>query len=199
MDVNANLVKELRTATGAGVMDCKRALAESDGNLETAVEYLRKKGQADAQKRAGRTTAEGQVGAYIHSGGKVGVLMEVNCETDFVARTADFQALTRDLAMQVAAMSPRFVSRDEVDDATLAKEREILRAQALEEGKPENLVDRIVQGRLDKFYGEACLLEQVFVKDDARKKTVREVVDEARAKLGENIRVRRFVRFQLGE
>ena len=146
MSISAGMVKELRERTGAGFMDCKKALTETEGNFDAAVEFLRKKGQADADKRSGRATAEGQVGAYIHTGGKVGVLVEINCETDFVARTDDFQALVRDIGMQVAAMRPRYVQREDVDEATIAKEKEILRAQALEEGKPEQIVEKIVSG-----------------------------------------------------
>jgi len=197
MQVTAQQVKELRERTGAGMMDCKSALVEAEGDLERAAEILRKRGLAAAAKKAGRVAAEGAVGSYIHGGGKIGVLVEVNCETDFVARTDEFQQLVRDIAMHVAAADPRYLSRDEVTEEVLAKEREIFRQRALDEGKPENVVDRIVEGRLGKFYAEAVLLEQPFVKDPD--KTVQEMVAEKIAKIGENIRVRRFTRYQLGE
>jgi elongation factor Ts len=194
--IGAQTVKELREKTGCGFMDCKTALAESKGDIETAVEYLRKKGIASASKKAHRETGEGLVEAYIHPGGKIGVLLEVNCETDFVARTDDFKALVRDLSMQVAASSPPYVSVEDVPEEVVAKEKDFLKEQARESGKPENVLDKIVEGRLRKFYEEACLLEQKFVKDTDV--TVRDVVKNAIAKLGENIRVRRFQRFQLG-
>ena len=197
MSVTAAMVKELRERTGAGMMDCKKALVETDGDLEKAVDLLRKKGVAAAEKKAGRVAAEGAVSSYIHAGGKIGVLVEVNCETDFVARTDDFQALVRDIAMHVAAAEPRFVGREEVDDDVLARERTIFREQALEEGKPENIVDRIVDGKIEKFYGEAVLLEQAFVKNPDV--TIQELMTEAVAKMGENIQIRRFARFKLGE
>jgi elongation factor Ts len=194
--ISAQTVKELREKTGCGFMDCKTALAESKGDMETAVDYLRKKGIASASKKAHRETGEGLVEAYIHPGGKLGVLLEVNCETDFVARTDDFKALVRDLSMQVAATSPPYVSVEDVPEEVVAKEKEILKGQARESGKPENVLDKIVEGRLRKFYEETCLLEQKFVKDTDI--TVQDVVKDAIAKLGENIRVRRFQRFQLG-
>ena len=197
MQVTAQLVKELRERTGAGMMDCKSALVESGGDLELASEVLRKRGLAAAAKKAGRIAADGAVGSYIHAGGKIGVLVEVNCETDFVARTDDFQELVRDIAMHVAAADPRYLSRGEVTEEVLAKEREIFRQRALDEGKPENVVDRIVEGRLGKFYAETVLLEQPFVKDPD--KTVEQMIAEKIAKIGENIRVRRFARYQLGE
>ena len=197
MQVTAQQVKELRERTGAGMMDCKSALVEAEGDLERAAEILRKRGLAAAAKKAGRVAAEGAVGSYIHGGGKIGVLVEVNCETDFVARTDEFQQLVRDIAMHVAAADPRYLSRDEVTEEVLAKEREIFRQRALDEGKPENVVDRIVEGRLGKFYAEAVLLEQPFVKDPD--KTVQEMVAEKIAKIGENIKVRRFSRYRLGE
>lgn len=197
MQITAQMVKELRERTGAPMMDCKSALQEAQGDIDSAVDVLRTRGLAKAAKRAGRATSEGVVGHYIHAGGKIGVLVEVNCETDFVARTDDFRSLVKDIAMHVAASQPSFVAREEVDAAVLAKEREIFREQALGEGKPENVVDRIVEGKLEKFYAETVLLEQPFVKDPD--KTVGELVAEAVGKIGENIQVRRFARFQVGE
>jgi elongation factor Ts len=197
MQIDAQMVKELRERTGAGMMDCKQALQETGGDIEKSIDTLRKKGLAAAAKRAGRAAAEGAVGSYIHAGGKIGVLLEVNCETDFVARTEDFQELVRDIAMHVAAAEPRFVRRDEVTDEVLAQEREIYRAQALASGKPEAVVDKIVDGKLEKFYAQAVLLDQAFVKDPDR--TVQDLVTAAVARMGENIQVRRFARFKLGE
>ena len=197
MQITAQMVKELRERTGAGMMDCKWALGEAQGDMEKAIDLLRKKGLASAAKKAGRVTAEGAVGSYIHGGGKIGVLVEVNCETDFVARTDEFRELVRDLAMHIAAADPRYLSRDEVTADVLAKEREIFRQRALDEGKPANVVDRIVEGRVGKFYAETVLLEQPFVKDPD--KTVEQVITEKIATIKENIRVRRFARFQLGE
>ena len=197
MQINAQMVKELRERTGAGMMDCKRALQETDGDLDQAVDSLRKKGLAAAAKRADRAAAEGAVGSYIHAGGKIGVLVEVNCETDFVARTEDFQALVRDIAMHIAAAEPRVTRREEVSEETLRQEREIYRDQALASGKPEHVVDRIVDGKMEKFYSENVLLDQAFVKDPDR--TVQDVVTEAVARMGENIQLRRFSRFKLGE
>ncbi|HUO03564.1 MAG TPA: translation elongation factor Ts [Candidatus Binataceae bacterium] len=195
MDVNANLVKELRDKTGAGVMDCKKALAETAGDFEKAVTWLREKGIAAAEKRAGRVASDGSVGSYIHAGGKLGVLIEVNCESDFVAKTPEFQTLVKELAMQVAAASPRCVRREELSPAVIEQERQIYAAQA--EGKPAPVVEKIVAGKVEKFYKEACLLEQAWVRDP--NKTVNELLGEAVAKMGEKIDVRRFVRFQLGE
>lgn len=196
MEITAQMVKKLRDQTGAPMMDCKLALGESDGDFEGAVDYLRQKGIASAEKKAGRETADGLVSSYIHGGGRIGVLIEVNCETDFVARTDDFQALVKDIAMHVAAASPRFVRREEVTDDVLERERAIYRQQALDSGKPENIVDRIVEGKMEKFYSETVLLEQAFVKDpDA---TVHERIAATVGKLGENIQVRRFARFELG-
>jgi elongation factor Ts len=197
MSISASLVKELREKTGAGMMDCKKALAETDGNIEAAVTYLRKKGIASASKKAGRATREGLIGSYIHSNNKIGVLVEVACETDFVARTDDFKNLVRDLAMQVAAAAPLAVSRDDVDPTLLAKEKEVLAAQVAQLGKPPQIVEKIVEGKLQKWYSENTLLEQAFVKDPDRK--IIDVVNATIAKLGENIQVRRFVRFALGE
>lgn len=197
MSVNASLVKELREKTGAGMMDCKRALAETAGNLENAVDYLRQKGLAAAAKKADRIATDGAVGAYVHPGGKIGVLVEVNCETDFVARTNEFQSLLKDIAMQVAAANPRFVRREEVSAEELQKERSIYRQQALESGKPEKVVDKIVEGKLERFYSDACLLEQAFIKDPDQK--VSDIVNDAALRLREKIQVRRFARFHLGE
>jgi len=197
MEVSASTVKELREKTGAGMMDCKKALAETGGDMDKAIDYLRQKGLAAAAKKADRTAADGAVGAYVHPGGKIGVLVEINCETDFVARTAEFQGLLKDIAMQVAAANPRCVRRDEVSSADLGKEKAIYRQQALESGKPEKVVDKIIEGKIDKFYSEVCLLEQSFIKDPDKK--VQDVVNEAIARLGENIQVRRFARFHLGE
>ncbi len=197
MEVNATLVKELREKTGAGMMDCKKALAETAGNLEKAVDYLRQKGLAAAAKKADRIATNGAVGAYVHPGGKIGVLVEINCETDFVARTNEFQSLLKDIAMQVAAANPRFVRREEVSADELQKEQSIYRQQALESGKPEKVVDKIVDGKLERFYSEACLLEQAFIKDPDQK--VSDIVNDAGLRLREKIEVRRFARFHLGE
>ena len=197
MQITAQMVKELRERTGAGMMDCKWALGEAGGDMEKAIDLLRKKGLAAAAKKAGRVAAEGTVGSYIHAGGKIGVLVEVNCETDFVARTDQFQELVRDIAMHIAAAEPRAISRDEVTADDLERERAIFREQALASGKPEAVVDRIVAGKLEKYYAEYVLLEQPFVKDTD--KTVGQLVQERIAKIGENIVVRRFARFRLGE
>jgi len=197
MQITAEMVRNLRERTGAPMMDCKKALADSGGDPEKAVDELRKRGIAKAAKKAGRTTSEGVVGSYIHAGGKIGVLVEVACETDFVARTDDFQDRVKDVAMHIAAADPRFVRREEVDAAVLERERMVYREQALASGKPEQVVDRIVDGKLEKFYSEAVLLEQPFVKDSD--KTVGDLVAEAVGKLGENIQVRRFARYRLGE
>jgi elongation factor Ts len=197
MKITADMVKELRERTSAGMMDCKKALQEVDGDMDKAVEALRKKGLAAAAKKAGRVATEGAVGSYIHAGGKIGVLVEINCETDFVGRTDEFQALVRDIAMHIAAAQPRFVSREEVTEDVLEAERRIYREQAIESGKPENVVDRIVEGKLGKFYSEAVLLEQPYIKDTD--KTIEQLLAEKIAKIGENIRVRRFARFELGE
>lgn len=190
-------LKELRERTGAGVVDCKKALKESDGNIEKAITFLREKGLAAAAKRAGRVAAQGIVGSYIHGGGKIGVLVEVDCETDFVARTDEFQQLVKDVAMQVAASNPRYIQRDEVPAPEVEKERAIYRTQTLESGKPEKVVDRIVDGRLEKFYSEQCLLEQGFIREPG--KTIEQLVKEVVARTGENIVVRRFARFQIGD
>ncbi|MBO2531713.1 elongation factor Ts [Planifilum fulgidum] len=197
MAISAAQVKELREKTGAGMMDCKKALTEANGDMEKAIEILREKGLAAAEKKAGRVAAEGLVEAYIHAGGRIGVLVEVNCETDFVAKTEEFRSFVRDIAMQIAAMNPKYVKRDEVPEDVVNKEREILRTQALNEGKPEHIVEKIVEGRLEKYFKEVCLLEQPFIKDGD--KTVEQLVKEMIARIGENISIRRFVRFELGE
>ncbi len=195
MELNANLVKELREKTGAGIMDCKRALAETAGNLEKAVVWLREKGIAAAAGRAGRVASEGSVGSYIHAGGKLGVLIEVNCETDFCAKSEAFQALVKELAMQVAAANPRCVRREDLSPAVIEQERQIYASQA--EGKPAAVVTRIVDGKIEKFYKEACLLEQAYVRDP--NKTVNDLLGEAAIQMREKIDVRRFLRYQLGE
>ena len=197
MEVNARQVQELRAKTGAGIMDCKRALAEEKGDFEKAIEYLRKKGLSAAAKKASRIAAEGLVGSYVHLGGKIGVLVEVNCETDFVARNPDFQQFVKDMTMQVAASSPRYVQRSDVPEAEIAKEKEILTAQVIEQGKPANMAEKIVAGRLDKFFKEICLMEQPFVRDPD--KSVDQLLNEIVAKIGEKIVLRRFTRYQLGE
>jgi elongation factor Ts len=197
MEINANVVKELREKTGAGFMDCKKALAETGGDLEKATDYLRQKGISAAAKKASRVATDGAVGSYIHPGGKIGVLVEINCETDFVARNAEFQSLLKDVAMQIAAANPRFVRREEVSSEEFEREKTIYRQQALESGKPEKIVDKIVEGKMERFYSEVCLLEQAFIKDPDRK--VSEIIHDAIARLGENIQVRRFARYHLGE
>ena len=194
---NAQQVKELRDRTGAGFTACREALIEAQGNVEQAINVLRKKGQAAAAKKAQRATSEGLVGSYIHAGGKIGVLVEVNCESDFVARTEDFQRLCHDVAMHIAALDPRFLRREEVTQEILDREREIYKDQAKQTGKPENVIDKIVNGKMEKFYEENCLYEQHFIKDEGV--TIKELVDQAIAKVGENIAVRRFSRFKVGE
>jgi elongation factor Ts len=196
-DVNAVQVRELRDKTGAGIMDCKKALADSGGDLEKAVVYLRERGLAAAAKKSARVASEGQVASYIHAGGKIGVLVEVNCETDFVARTPQFQGLVKDLAMQVAAANPRYLQRTDVPADAVEAERHIYRAQVADSGKPANVVDKIVDGKIEKFFSDTCLLEQPFIKDPQR--TVGQLVTDAIGQLGENVVVRRFARFQLGE
>ncbi|HTT76364.1 MAG TPA: translation elongation factor Ts [Candidatus Binataceae bacterium] len=197
MDVNATLVRDLRDKTGAGVMDCKKALAESKGDLEKAVVWLREKGIAQAAKRSGRVASDGSVGSYIHAGGKLGVLVEVNCESDFVAKTPEFQALVKEIAMQIAASNPRAVTREALAPEIIQQEREIYAAQAAETGKPPQVIDKIVEGRLQKFYSEVCLYDQAWVRDPNR--TIKDLLGEYVGKLGEKIEVRRFIRFQLGE
>ena len=196
-EVTAQMVKELRERTGAGMMDCKNALNECQGNMESAVDSLRKKGLAAAAKKAGRITAEGAVASYIHAGGKIGVLVEVNCETDFVARTDQFQELVRDIAMHIAAADPRFVRREEVTPEAMERERAIFQDQALASGKPANVVEKIVTGKMEKYYSEFVLLEQPFVKNPDQ--TVAQLIAEKVGKIGENIQVRRFARYKLGE
>ncbi|MBN2326124.1 MAG: translation elongation factor Ts [Candidatus Omnitrophica bacterium] len=195
--ITAAQVKELREKTGAGMMDCKKALKECDADFEKAVKFLREKGMADAAKRSGRTTKEGLVYSYIHPGNRIGVLVEVNCETDFVARNEDFQAFVKDVAMHIAASSPKYLKRDEVPSAEIEAEREVLRNQAKESGKPEAVWDKIVDGRIDKYYSQVCLLEQPFIKE--MNSSVEDYLKEIIGKIGENIQIRRFTRFQLGE
>ncbi|MCD6419925.1 MAG: translation elongation factor Ts [Synergistetes bacterium] len=197
MQITAAQVKELRELTGAGIMECKKALQDANGDKEKAVELLRKRGLAKASRKKGRTANEGIVYSYIHAGGKLGAMLELNCETDFVARTDEFQALAKEIAMQIAASAPLYVSREDVPEDVLAKEREIYAEEARASGKPENVIDRIVKGKLEKFFEEFCLLDQPYIRDPEKK--VRELIDEAIAKLGENIVVRRFSRFKLGE
>jgi elongation factor Ts len=196
-EITAQLVRELREKTGAGMMDCKRALGETAGDLEKAIKYLREKGIAAASKKAGRDTSEGLIFSYIHPGDKLGVLVELNCETDFVARTEEFRTLAKDVAMQVAAADPRVVAREDLGPDVLEAEKDVYRNQARNEKKPEAIIEKIVTGKVEKFYSEACLLEQPFVKDNDR--TVGDVLTAVIAKLGENIRIRRFVRYRLGE
>ena len=195
--ISAATVKDLREKTGAGMMDCKKALQESDGDIDKAVDILRTKCMAAAEKRSARATKEGLVHAYIHANGKIGVLIEVNCETDFVAKTEDFQVLCKDLAMQVAAASPRWVKREEVPGDVLDRERSIYKEQMKDSGKPEKVLDKIIEGKLRKFYEGACLLDQPFIRDD--KQSVAELIKSVIAKTGENISVNRFARFQLGQ
>ena len=196
-EISAKMVKELREQTGAGMMDCKRALQETEGDLEKAVDWLREKGIASASKKSGRIATEGLVHAYIHGGGRIGVLVEVNCETDFAARNERFQELAKDIAMHIAATAPLAVRREEIPSSVIQKEREIYMAQARESGKPEKILDKIVDGKVEKFYKDNVLLEQPFVKDPD--KSVEEVIKEAIATIGENITVRRFTRYHLGE
>ncbi|HLK11046.1 MAG TPA: translation elongation factor Ts [Candidatus Binatia bacterium] len=195
--MSLELVKDLRERTGAGLLDCQKALGESGGDFDRALRLLRERGLAKAAKKATRAATDGAVGAYIHPGGKIGVLIEVNCETDFVAKTAEFQQLVRDLAMQVAAAAPRYVAREDVPEAELAAEREIYAAQARQQGKPEKVIERIVDGQVERFYKDVCLLEQPFIKQSDR--TVGDIVREAIVRFGVNVAVRRFARFQLGE
>ena len=197
MEITSDIVKQLRTKTGAGMMDCKRALQEAEGSMDRAIEILRERGLAQAAKKAGRVANEGVVETYLHGGGRIGVLVEVNCETDFVARNTEFKDVVHELSLQVAAARPRWVRREEVPEDVIAAERRIYDAQAQNEGKPPQIAERIVQGRLEKFFQEMCLLEQVYIKDD--KKRVGDLVTELIAKMGENIQVRRFARFEVGE
>jgi len=197
MEITSQMVKDLREKTGVAMMECKRALEESQGDFEKAIEFLRKKGAAVAQKKSARATQEGLIEAYIHMGGKIGVLLQLNCETDFVARTDDFKELAHEVAMQVAAANPLYVRREEVPQDVLEKEKAIYRAQAAATKKPENVIEKIVEGKLTKFYEEACLLEQSYIKDDALK--IQDLITQKVAKLGENITVGRFSRFKVGE
>jgi len=196
MYISSELVKELRERTGIGVMECKDALQEAEGDIEKAIEVLRKKGHARAQAKSSRKASEGLVGAYIHLNGKIGVLVEVNCESDFVARNADFQDLVKNIAMQIAAARPRFISSGDVPADVIEKEREIIKAQMGDMKKPPEILEKIVQGKLGKFFEEVCLLDQVYIRDDKVK--VKDVIAQAVAKIGENIKVRRFARFELG-
>ena len=197
MEISAQLVKQLRDRTGAGMMECKKALVEAKGDIGEAEVVLRKHGIASAAKKATRTTKQGVIGSYIHAGAQIGVLIEVNCESDFVARTEDFQELVKDLAMQVAAADPQFVRREDVTEAAIAKEKEIARARAIADGKPEKILDKIVEGRLSKYFEEICLMEQPFIKENTT--TIADVIKTKIAKLGENISVARFVRFKVGD
>lgn len=197
MEISAKTVKELRDKTGAGMMDCKKALQEVDGDIEAAVDYLREKGILKAAKKAGRATREGQVASYIHPGSKIGVLIEVNCETDFAARTETFNELVKNLSMQVAASNPIAVAREDITDEVIEREKKVYRAQALESGKPEKVVEKMVEGKMRKFFEENCLLEQSYIRDPDKK--VEDIIKEAIADMGENIGVSRFVRYQLGE
>jgi elongation factor Ts len=198
-NITAEMVRDLRERTGAGMMDCKRALEESGGDFDKAVALLRERGLAAAAKKAGRDAREGLVSSYIHTGGRVGVLIEVNCETDFVARTEDFQQLVKDIAMQVAAANPSYVAREEVPGAVVEKEREIYRQQMADQKKPPQVIDKIIEGKLEKFYAESCLLEQPFIRDASGKTRLKDMVDQATSKMGERIVVKRFARFQVGE
>ena len=197
MRISPEQVKELREKTGAGIMDCKRALEECQGDLERSIEYLRQQGIAVATKRQAKSAAEGTIAAYIHAGGKIGVLVEVNCETDFVAKTDEFQAFAKDLAMQVAASQPDHICREDVPPEIMEKEREIYRAAAIKEGKPEKVLDRIAEGKLEKFFSTVCLLEQPFIRDPDR--TIQDLLNEVSGKLGEKVVIRRFVRYQVGQ
>ena len=195
-DITAAMVKDLREKTGAGMMDAKKALVETSGDMEKAVDYLRKKGMAGAAKKSGRVAAEGLVGSYVH-GGRIGVLVEVNCETDFVGRNEDFQVLVKDIAMQIAAANPAYVRREDVPTEVVEREKDVQRAALREQKKPDNIWDKIIVGKLEKFYETTCLMDQIWVKDD--KKKIKDVITESIAKIGENISVRRFTRFEVGE
>ncbi len=197
MQITAAMVKELRERTGAGMMDCKNALVDTQGDLEKAIDELRAKGLAQAAKKAGRVASEGVVTSYIHAGGRIGVLVEVNCETDFVAKTPEYKQLAYDIAMQIAASNPAYIKREDIPEAILDRERQVLRAQALEEGKPEKIIEKMIEGRIEKYFKENCLLEQPFIKD--LEKTVEELIHENIARIGENINVRRFARYEVGE
>ena len=197
MEITASMVKGLRETTGAGIMDCKKALKETEGDLDKAVDFLRKKGLAAAAKKTGRDSTEGIIASYIHPGGKIGVIVEINCETDFVAKNDDFQEFSKNITMHVAAANPLYLTKEDVPEAVEEKEREIYRSQAADSGKPEKVIDRIVDGKIGKYYSEVCLFEQLYVKDTDL--TIRELVDTMIAKVGENISIRRFTRYQLSE
>ncbi|MBW2653363.1 MAG: translation elongation factor Ts [Deltaproteobacteria bacterium] len=197
VQISAAMVKELREATGSGIMDCKRVLADAEGDMEKAVVLLRKKGLAKAAKRLGRSTSEGIIYSYIHTGAKLGVLVEVNCESDFVAKTENFQNFVKDIAMHIAAANPAGLNPEDIDPAIVEKERDIFRAQMLEQGKPENMIDKIVEGKVGKFYKDICLMSQPYIKDP--QKTITDLLKETIGSMGENIQVKRFVRFQIGE
>ena len=197
MEISVELLKDLRQRTGAGVIDCKTALQEAKGNMEGAIDYLRRKGLATAAKKSGRIAADGLVSSYIHAGGKMGVLVEINCETDFVAKTGDFQTFVKNIAMHIAAANPQYIRREEIPGEVLERERAIYQTQAQEAGKPQKVIDKIVEGKMERFYSEVCLTEQTYVRDPDL--TIKELVDAMIAKVGENIAIRRFARFQLGE
>lgn len=197
MEITTEMVKELRQATAAGILDCRKALEVAEGDFDKAVDYLREKGLAKAAKRVDREAKDGLIVSYIHGGGRIGVLLEVNCETDFVARTDEFKDMVNDIALQIAAMSPQYVKREDIPTSVIEHEKQLYRAQALEEGKPEAVVERIVEGRMEKFYKDVCLLEQAFIRDEER--TIDDLVKEQITKTGENMVVRRFARFELGE
>ncbi len=197
-NITAAMVKELREKTGSGMMDCKRALQETDGDLEKAVDLLREQGMADSAKKAGRIAAEGVIASYIHMGGKIGVIVEINCETDFVAKTEAFQNFAQNIAMHVAAANPKYLSREEVPHEELDHEREVLRAQALNEGKPEHIVEKMVEGRINKYYAEVCLMDQNYIRAE-KDETIEDTLKAAIAEFGENIKIRRFCRFEMGE
>ena len=197
MEISIELVKGLRQRTGAGVIDCKAALQEAQGNMEAAIDYLRRKGLATAAKKAGRIATDGLVSSYIHAGGKMGVLVEINCETDFVAKTEDFQTFVKNIAMHIAAANPQYIRREEIPEEGLERERAIYRTQAQDSGKPQKVIDKIVEGKMERFFSEVCLLEQTYVRDSDL--TIKELLEAMIAKVGENMTIRRFARFQLGE
>jgi len=197
MEISIELVKNLRQRTGAGVIDCKAALQEAQGNMEAAIDYLRRKGLATAAKKAGRIATDGLVSSYIHAGGKMGVLVEINCETDFVAKTEDFQTFVKNIAMHIAAANPQYIRREEIPEEVLERERAIYRTQAQDSGKPQKVFDKIVEGKMERFFSEVCLLEQTYVRDSDL--TIKELLEAMIAKVGENMTIRRFARFQLGE
>ena len=196
-EISSDKVKQLREKTGAGMMDCKKALAETGGDMEKAIDYLRKKGAATAEKRADRTTNQGVVEAYIHAGGRIGAMVELNCETDFVAKTDDFKSIAKEIAMQIAAMNPQYIAREEVTQPVIDREMEIYRTQARNEKKPEQIIDKITTGKLEKFFQEVCLLEQTYIKDSG--KTIKDLILDVTSKTGEKVTIRRFNRFHLGE